>query len=167
MLLLSNCAKMLDQAWNKNQSDFGIRAIGETVGYIRIRIDRNEHLDVKNANVSGEYFRGYYIYRNTESPYEDFTLIGIDAYSKLTAQNHSAYEEVHGSAANIADNLISDPGKGPGIFIDACVPNKIFYYRVVSVYRKWNGSSWASDLIERYSSSWTAGYCPNEMLYPF
>lgn len=159
----------MDKAYNQDTSDFAITSRAPSKGKIELTIPRTDHLNIKTSSAAGEYFRGYYIYRNNLSPYDEFQLYGIDAYSETDTvlKNHQTYKEYVG-ASSVTDVLSTDAGKGPGIYTDkSCTPNQYYYYRVIVVYRKWNGSAWENSLLEKATSSWTAEFCPDDLLTPY
>ncbi|HOJ50154.1 MAG TPA: hypothetical protein PKW55_05020 [Spirochaetota bacterium] len=163
LFFLIGCSRILDLLWNPNQAEFNIYSQSNVTGQIRVTFNESYHSDVRcyDCNSNDSYFWGYYIYRNSSGPYDDFTLIGIDSREKLTVIKdtydyyHWGYVEVHGSS-------VTDPDpNGPGVFIDTCTSGVTYYYRVVVVYRSWDkkNNEWESDIESKAASSWTASLC--------
>ena len=161
-IFLTNCSAILDLIWNPEASTFDIQVTSPSIGQIKVSFTRSDHYDVRDAgeNDFSSYFWGYYIYRNSVGPYDDYTLIGIDYREKLSGVDiysqpyHSGYVEVHGLS-------VTDPDTTAGSYTDSCVSGVTYYYRVAVVYRKWDKTNkkWEDKIENKYSSGWGAAIC--------
>ncbi|OHD07333.1 MAG: hypothetical protein A2Y41_12560 [Spirochaetes bacterium GWB1_36_13] len=162
VFFISGCARLSDNLFKKEDEKFDISAVSGNDGEIVLSWIQGDYTNTSGvSSPAGEYFRGFYVYRNSVSPYEEFRLVGIDAKPDTTGLLY--YEEKYnkqGIKLQLLDNNLTNSGKGPGVFTDVnCIGGKVYFYRVASVYRKWNGSSFEGNLVEKKQSSWTAAIC--------
>ncbi len=165
LIFFVSCSKIIEGIWNPDASEFEIEATDGGSNQIVITFNRSDHSSVRSSGDidDDEYFWGYYIYRNSSSPYDDFSLVGIEAQSNCTGDDgngcfHSGYVEMHGTSQQ------ADIG-GQNNFIDVCpVSGTTYYYRVVAVTRDYDPDvstpEWESGLNDEAASSWTSLTCP-------
>lgn len=153
--LLGCYSKASELIWDPSSATYNVTAKAYDVGEIEVVIPKNEHLNARTSAAAGTYFVGYYVYRNAEGPYSKFNLQGIDSYPSDTVINY----QQRSSSGNVADATM-------GIYRDsACTPNKIYYYRVITMYQYWNGTAFNSELQEKGKSSWSAAICPSVLVF--
>jgi hypothetical protein len=143
LLSLNTCSYISDAIWSPEGNDFTITLIPGDAE-IQVNITRSDH--------SNSGFKGYFIYRNTESPYEDFNLRAIDSFID-TGGPYEKTKEANGSVTQITET-------NPGIYTDACVLNKVNYYRVVVVYME------GGEQEDRAKSGWKAAACVSQIITP-
>jgi hypothetical protein len=165
-LFTLSCARILDQLWNPSAAEFNIEAT-QSGNDIVISIPKTDHLTnirtTDETDESDSYFWGYYVYRNSTSPYENFHLIGISAQEVLSGDLHFKFIEKQGSST------IQDPDPNESEYRDVGIcplgSTETFYYRVVVVYREYSeadGSDpeqWENSLEDKSASSWAAVTC--------
>ena len=161
-LTLLSCSRILDAAFTEEMSEFNINVYsGPENGEITILTNRTDHTGDLSDGTSGTYFRGYYIYRNAGGPYSDFSLLGIDSYANADGSgNFTGFQTLMNGKAPSVDGL-------QGTFVDDdCTQNGIYYYRVVVMYQKFNGTAWGA-FVEKGKSSWMAAWCPKDLFGGF
>ncbi|HCL55916.1 MAG TPA: hypothetical protein DHW82_02780 [Spirochaetia bacterium] len=180
LFVVVSCSRIIDALWNPEASDFSItaRSYGTsytsttdnsiTSGQIRITFPKTDRSAARNGkDLKGDYFWGYYIYRNNSSPYDTYSLRSIDSQNKddgtadtnNTVLTYDTFSEIRSGNSITADAAEAD-------FIDACTLGETYYYRVVVVYREWdtgltpdiNGKKWGS-ISDKSTSSWGTAKC--------
>jgi len=145
-----------------NKTDFAIKSYGISKNTVVVEIPRVDHTPIKTLSSVGDYFFGYYIYRSEISPYEGYTLIGFDTRPDY---NNSYSEDYYTGKYSGSSEISLNGDSSPARFMDNCTGGKIYYYRVVVGYKKYNGTAFESELKEKGISSWTASICPTEILF--
>ncbi len=148
------CSRVIDLVWNSESASFNLKATPQGGKKIHIFIPIASHNQVRKDTdqKKGDYFWGYYIYRNNSSPYDAFSLIGIKKQVKLSGKLFSHYVDMPG---NIPDDSTN-------VYIDSCPSaGSTYYYRVVAVFRKFDEDEWQEDLTNKSASSWVAAICQN------
>jgi len=160
---LIGCSKILGRMFDEDEkTDFSISSYGISKNTIIIQIPKTDHTPIKSLSGAGEYFYGYFIYRSEVSPYEGYTLIGFD--SRPDYNNSYTEDYVTGKITNGVEGSLSGDSS-PAVFVDTCTGGKIYYYRVLVGYKKYNGVSWEGELKEKGISGWTGSLCPIDVLY--
>jgi len=160
LLIFTGCARFLGEVLDPEVGNFSLLLVTPGNGTIQVVIPRTDHEQRRlTTSGNGTFFRGYYIYRSTESPYADFAHIGVDAFP-VDGDNSGFQEKRIGST--VADPWALDTSHRPS-FIDNCPDNQIVYYRVAAVYQKYSGS-WASELKEEAVSSWKGAACATSLI---
>lgn len=151
--IFSGCSRLIDAVWNSDAADFKITASSAPGAplEIQIQIPKSDHLNSLRTSTDqkkGKYFWGYYVYRNSISPYEDFYLMAVAAQATLD-----------GPATN-SSTLQNSLAGFSGVYADtSCTSGKTYYYRVAVVYREFDGNEWTAHLEDKSASSWVAALC--------
>lgn len=152
-LTLTACSRVIDLIWNSERASFNLSAHSLANKKIAIQIPSSSHNNVRTEEdqKKGDYFWGYYVYRNNSSPYDPFSLVGIKKQVQLLGGLFFNYVDMPG-------NL---PDDGTNVYIDSCpVAGVTYYYRVTAVFRKFSeDEEWIDDLTNKSSSSWVAATC--------
>lgn len=169
IFIFTGCSRIIDALWNPDTASFDLRAAKTTANTITLTFTKSDHLDVRqpNDNGSDKYFWGYYVYRNEVSPYDAYSLIGIEAQEILNTVSdsfgqyyHSKFQEKH------KDNPLFDDTDTTNnrTYIDtvSCgTSGNRYFYRVVSVYRDWDTSEkkWKTTTSDEDKSTFAAVKC--------
>ncbi len=162
LFFIAGCSYIMEEAFKQDLSEFTINVYGGNDSQIIVSFSKSSHNNTRDSSTDGTYFRGYYVYRNSKGPYDDFSYRGVTGYSNSTdGAIHSGFvEKFTGDSGTPADS------NGETKFVDSCTPNKFYYYRVVVVYQSYTSGSWGGTA-EAGKSSWDAAWCPMDLLGGF
>ncbi|PKL12642.1 MAG: hypothetical protein CVV50_04230 [Spirochaetae bacterium HGW-Spirochaetae-6] len=164
LLSLGSCSHMVDALWNPNAASFNIDA-EQDGAIIKISFSRNDHTNFRsNGDVSeSSYFWGYYVYRNSSSPYDDYNLIGITGLVRFAGNDGNGQSFYFDYIERVLGESDVNPDPNPIEFEDtSCNSGIKYFYRVVVVYREWDkdAEEWLQTLSDQDASSWAAAVCP-------